>query len=89
MVRSPREKALRKYYQHDDRGLAAARAALRIGGVLAVWSAREDRRFEQRLRSSGFTVEVERVRGRLNKGGPRHGIFLGHNSPEAVSKPLA
>jgi spermidine synthase len=64
---------------YDDRGLASARKALKAGGVLAVWSAREDRRFEQRLRYGGFTVEVERVRGRLKKGGPRHTIFLGHN----------
>jgi spermidine synthase len=64
---------------YDDRGLANARQALKAGGVLAVWSAREDRRFEQRLRYGGFTVEVERVRGRLKKGGPRHIIFLGHN----------
>ena len=34
--------------------------------------------FEQRLRYGGFTVQVERVRGRLKKGGPRHTIFLGH-----------
>jgi spermidine synthase len=64
---------------YDDCGLANARKALKAGGVLAVWSAREDRRFEQRLRYGGFTVEVERVRGRLKKGGPRHTIFLGHN----------
>jgi spermidine synthase len=62
---------------YDDRGLAAARAALKPGGVLAVWSSREDRRFEQRLRYGGFDVTVERVRGRLKKGGPRHVIFLG------------
>ena len=64
---------------YDDSGLAAARAALRLGGALAVWSAWDNRRFEQRLRHGGFTVEVERVRGRLKKGGPRHTIFLGHN----------
>jgi spermidine synthase len=63
---------------YDDRGVAAARAALKVGGVLAVWSARDDRKFEQRLRYGGFTVEVERVRGRLKKGGPRHIIFLGY-----------
>ena len=63
---------------YDDRGLAAARAALKIGGVLAVWSAWDDRKFEQRLRYCGFRVEVERVRARLKKGGPRHTIFLGH-----------
>jgi hypothetical protein len=45
--------------------------------VLAVWSAREDRKFEQRLRYGGFAVEVESVRGRLKKGGPRHTIFVG------------
>jgi spermidine synthase len=65
---------------YDDQGLAAARRALRAGGVLAVWSAWEDRRFEQRLRYAGFTVEVERVRGRLKKGGPRHTIFLARNA---------
>ena len=46
--------------------------------LLLVWSAWEDRKFEQRLRYAGFTVRVERVRGRLKKGGPRHTIFLGH-----------
>jgi spermidine synthase len=65
---------------YDDRGLAAARAALKMGGVLAVWSAREDRKFEQRLRYGGFGVQVERVRGRLKKGGPRHTIFLGYKT---------
>ena len=55
----------------------AIRTALKAGGVLAVWSAWEDRKFEQRLRYNAFAVEVERVRGRLKKGGPRHTIFLG------------
>jgi spermidine synthase len=67
---------------YADRGLAAARAALKIGGVLAVWSARDNRRFEQRLRYGRFEVEVERVRGRLKRGGPRHTIFLGHKREE-------
>ncbi|MSO30364.1 MAG: spermidine synthase [Acidobacteria bacterium] len=61
---------------YGDRGLAAIRAALKPGGVLAVWSSREDRRFEQRLRYARFDVDVERVRGRLKKGGPRHTIFV-------------
>ncbi|MCU1385931.1 MAG: spermidine synthase [Acidobacteria bacterium] len=63
---------------YDDAGLAAARSALKPGGTLAVWSAWDDRRFEQRLRHGGFRVEVERVRARLKQGGPRHTIFLGH-----------
>ena len=64
---------------YNDHGLATIRAALKAGGVLAVWSAWEDRKFEQRLRYAAFTVEVERVRGRLKRGGPRHTIFIGHN----------
>jgi spermidine synthase len=63
---------------YGDAGLAAARRALTGGGVLAVWSAREDRKFEQRLKYAGFRVDVERVRARLKKGGPRHTIFLGY-----------
>ena len=63
---------------YSDLALAGIRTALKAGGVLAVWSAWEDRKFEQRLRHNGFTVEVERVRGRLKKGGPRHTIFLGY-----------
>jgi spermidine synthase len=59
-------------------GVAAARASLRPGGVLAVWSASEDRRFAQRLRDAGFHVQLERVRTRLNKGGARHTIILAH-----------
>jgi len=66
---------------YNDHGIAVAYAALKMDGVLAVWSAREDRKFEQRLRHGRFEVEVERVRGRLKKGGPRHTIFLGHKSP--------
>lgn len=61
---------------YDERGIKAAHAALKMDGVLAVWAAREDRKFEQRLRDGGFGVEVRRVRGRLEKGGPRHTIFL-------------
>jgi spermidine synthase len=62
---------------YDNTGVAASYNALRPGGVLAVWSAWEDRKFEQRLRFHGFDVESERVRARLKKGGPRHVIFSG------------
>ena len=63
---------------YDNRGIAAAHAALKTEGVLAVWAARDDRKFEQRLRGGGFEVQVRRPRGRLKKGGPRHTIFLSH-----------
>ena len=61
---------------YTNEGIATARGALRDNGVLAVWSAWEDRKFEQRLRYAGFTVKVTRVRARLKKGGPRHTLFL-------------
>ena len=62
---------------YTDSGLAATKRALKDGGTLAVWSAQEDRRFEQRLKHAGFAVTVERVRARLKKGGPHHVIFVG------------
>ncbi len=62
---------------YDNAGVAAAHAALRAGGALAVWSAWDDRKFEQRLRFHGFVAEVTRVRARLKKGGAHHIIFLG------------
>ena len=62
---------------YDNAGVAAAYAALRVGGALAVWSAWEDRKFEQRLRYHGFVAQVDRVRARLKKGGARHTVFLG------------
>lgn len=62
---------------YDNAGLLMIRAALRPGGVLAVWSAWDDRKFEHRLRHHGFAVETLHVRARLQKGGPRHTIFVG------------
>jgi len=62
---------------YDNAGVVAAHAALRAGGALAVWSAWDDRKFEQRLRFHGFVAEVSRVRARLKKGGAHHIIFLG------------
>ncbi len=68
---------------YDDRGIAAAFSALKMNGVLAVWSARDDHKFQQRLRYGKFAVETHTVRARLKKGGPRHTIFLAHTSSVA------
>jgi spermidine synthase len=65
---------------YDIRGIAAAHAALKTEGVLAVWAAQDDRKFEQRLRDGRFDVQVQRLRGRMKKGGPRHTIFLNRKS---------
>lgn len=60
---------------YDHMGLASARAALKPGGVLAVWSQGPDRSFSRRLHESGFKVEEHTVRARAGKG-PRHVIWL-------------
>jgi spermidine synthase len=57
-------------------GLAAAKAALRPGGVLAVWSAGPDAVFSRRLIEVGFTVDEVVVRARSNGKGPRHVIWF-------------
>lgn len=56
-------------------GLGHIHAALRAGGVVAVWSAGPDRRFTGRLRAGGFQVEEIGVRAHGNKGA-RHLIWL-------------
>lgn len=62
---------------YSERGLAAARTALRPGGVLAIWSAAPDARFARRLGDSGFKVQEVAVRARSNGKGPRHVIWFG------------
>jgi spermidine synthase len=61
---------------YSPRGLAAAKAALRRGGILAVWSAAPDARFAKRLREAGFVVEEVAVRARQSGKGPRHVIWF-------------
>jgi spermidine synthase len=57
-------------------GLNAAAAALKPGGVLAVWSATQDHAFVQRLRRSGYAVEEKHVRATGRRRGARHVIWL-------------
>ena len=61
---------------YEAKGLAAARAALRPGGVLAVWSPAPDAGFVQRLRGSGYAVEEKRERASTTGRGARHVIWL-------------
>ncbi len=62
---------------YSRQGLAAAKAALKPGGVLAVWSAGPDPVFASRLTKAGFAVEEVVVRARSNGKGPRHVIWFG------------
>ena len=61
---------------YSARGLAAARAALIPGGILAIWSAGPDKPFARRLGEAGFAVEEVAVRARGNGKGPRHVIWF-------------
>ena len=61
---------------YTEAGLAAAFAALRPAGVLAVWSASPDRAFARRLCRAGFDVDELPVRARGAGGGSRHTIWL-------------
>ena len=57
-------------------GLATAKAALKPGGILAIWSAAPDVAFTRRLRDAGFLVEEVAVKARDNGKGPRHVIWF-------------
>ncbi len=57
------------------KGLRAARAALRPGGVLAVWSSGPDASFVKRLRTSGFDVDEHKIRAGARRGA-RHIIWV-------------
>lgn len=58
-------------------GLRQARAALRPGGVLAVWSAHPDRGFMKRLQQAGFAAEEVKVRARKTRAGSTHLVWIG------------
>ena len=62
----------------DDRfyggaALATSHAALRPGGVLAVWSEDPDAGFARRFTAAGFTVTTHRA----GKGGRAHIVYVG------------
>lgn len=61
-------------------GLARARAALKPGGVLAVWSAASDDAFRRRFAAAGFAVDEVVTRARKGGKGPRHVIWLGRKA---------
>lgn len=61
---------------YDLKGLSAARAALKPGGVLAVWSSGPNPKFTWRLGRAGFAVEEVRARANGPRGGARHVIWI-------------
>lgn len=60
---------------YTPQGIAVTFAALKPGGVLAVWSAGPEPEFARQLERGGFQVEEKRVKARGNKGA-NHVIWL-------------
>jgi len=61
---------------YDAYGLTEAHAALRPGGVLAVWSSAPHPAFTRRLHAAGYGVEELRVHANGRRSGARHVIWL-------------
>lgn len=66
---------------YSPAGLRAARASLRPGGKLAVWSAHPAPAFTPKLEGAGFAVRVEEVRERPGKGAV-HTVWVGEKREE-------
>jgi spermidine synthase len=67
-------------------GVAACRQALRPGGRLAVWSARGDDGYLERLQRAGLDAEARSVPARGQRG-LRHVIFLAVKGTEPAGPP--
>ncbi|HCC53980.1 MAG TPA: spermidine synthase [Desulfobulbaceae bacterium] len=59
-------------YLYGKRALGLSRAALKTGGIFAVWAEDPDQAFEKRLQMAGFSV----VRQRPGRGGRRHVVYI-------------
>lgn len=57
-------------------GLKIARAALRPGGILSVWSAAPDAQFSRALHEADFAVEELRVRAHRTRKGETHTVWI-------------
>jgi len=65
---------------YGKEGLRAAHAALKPGGVLAIWSAYPDKVFTDRVRRAGFQVDELKVRATGGRKGAHHVIWMATRS---------
>ncbi|HUD30691.1 MAG TPA: spermidine synthase [Novosphingobium sp.] len=61
---------------YSDRGLQVAKAALKPGGILAVWSATPEPSFNIQLEKAGFEVTEETVRAQVGNKLDHHLIWF-------------
>jgi spermidine synthase len=61
---------------YNATGLAAAKRALRPGGILGIWSSDGDSRFTRRLERAGFAVEEVRARAARSGRGAHHLLWF-------------
>jgi len=73
---------------YDLSGLHASLAALRPGGVLAVWSSFPHPKFTNLLRKAGFATEEIPIRAAGPRGGARHVIWLATKPKGVSAKPV-
>lgn len=65
---------------YGSRAIARAHAALKPGGVLAVWGENPDAAFVGRLQAGGFAVRCERP----GRGGLRHAVWVAEKAVVAI-----
>ncbi len=67
----------RNAWLYSADGLQAIRRALKQNGNVAIWSASDEPKFPDRMRTNGFVADSHHVRTHKGKGGRRHVIFTG------------
>ncbi|GAA2840073.1 spermidine synthase [Aminobacter aminovorans] len=67
-------------------GLYAAKAALKPGGVLTVWSQGPDKSFSRRLHESGFVTDEVKVRASTKGSGARHVVWVAASGGPTAAK---
>lgn len=68
---------------YEEAGLKMARAALRPGGCLGIWSAAEQAGFCKRMEKAGFRVRVEKTPAHPSLK-QRHALYFGWRFPSEV-----